>query len=248
VTLKREDAMLAKDSFSQYYAPMLDESYDVLDRIVINAYFTLACNPGGFRTWWRVLHDGSDEQLDNAHLLRFAGRFSRRVRGWAQKHGIPVIFCPAAERKHEVAIERLPDDRNFTGIFAVLIGRAPAPVWEVLPRSERGGMHIRRKKPQPWVNHYYFHIVGAAYDLKKLRANNLIRFAARRPRYESSPDGLRTITALHVLREKVIRPVLTGAARKRPGRPPKNPNPIDQHYARIQRDFCGLFDELGLAA
>jgi hypothetical protein len=86
----------------------------------------------------------------------------------------------------------------------------------------------------------------AAYDLKKLRAKNLIRFAARRPRYESSPDGLRTITALHVLREKVIRPVLTGAARKRPGRPPKNPNPIDQHYARIQRDFCGLFDELVL--
>jgi hypothetical protein len=25
-------------------------------------------------------------------------------------------------------------------------------------------------------------------------------------------------------------------------------DPIDQHYARIQRDFCGLFDELGLAA
>ena len=38
---------------------------------------------------------GSDETLDNAHLMRMAGRFSRRVRGWAQAHQIPVIDCSA---------------------------------------------------------------------------------------------------------------------------------------------------------
>ena len=58
-------------------------------------------SPGGFRTWWRQLHDGSDEHLDNAHLVRLAGRFSRRVRGWARKHGVPVVFCQSGERKHD---------------------------------------------------------------------------------------------------------------------------------------------------
>jgi hypothetical protein len=33
-------------------------------------------DPGGFRVWWRVL-TGSDETLENAYLMRLAGRFSR---------------------------------------------------------------------------------------------------------------------------------------------------------------------------
>ncbi|MHB2023751.1 MAG: hypothetical protein ACYCO3_10540, partial [Mycobacteriales bacterium] len=32
--------------------------------------------------WWRRWHDGSDDELDNAHLMRMAGRFARRVRAW----------------------------------------------------------------------------------------------------------------------------------------------------------------------
>lgn len=145
--------MIANDAFSQYYSEFLDETYDVVDRIVLRAYFAMGQSPGGFRTWWRQLHDGSDEQLDNVHLLRLAGRFSRRVRGWARKHDIPVIYSKVGERKHDIALGHRPADPNFTGIFAVIIARAPAPVWEVLPRSERGGMHIRRKNPKPWVNH-----------------------------------------------------------------------------------------------
>ena len=155
--------MLAEDPFTTYYASLLEESYDVVDRIVLNAYFIVGQSPGGFRTWWRQLHDGDDEHLDSAHLLRLAGRFSRRVRGWARKHGVPVIFCPAGERKHDEALRYLPKDPDATGIFAVLIGRAPAPVWEVLPRSGRGGLHIRRKNPMPWVNHYYFQILDAEW-------------------------------------------------------------------------------------
>ena len=48
---------------------------------------------------------GSDETLDNAHLMRMAGRFSRRMRGCAQAHDIPVIDCSVGERKHEIAEE-----------------------------------------------------------------------------------------------------------------------------------------------
>jgi hypothetical protein len=36
-----------------------------------------------------------------------AGRFSRRVRGYAKAHGIPVVDCVAGERKHDVAEDYL---------------------------------------------------------------------------------------------------------------------------------------------
>jgi hypothetical protein len=57
-----------------------NRSGDCVDRIVLNAYYPLGYNPGGFRVWWRRWHEDSDEQLDNAHLMRLAGRFARRVR------------------------------------------------------------------------------------------------------------------------------------------------------------------------
>ena len=78
------------DELSQVYAELLEGTYDCPDRIVLNAYFRTGHIPGGFRLWWRDLH-GNDEDLDNEHLMRMAGRFSRRVRAYGKKHGIPVI-------------------------------------------------------------------------------------------------------------------------------------------------------------
>jgi hypothetical protein len=71
----------AMDELSERYGQLLAGAYDCVDRIVLNAYFPLGHNPGGFRCWWRRLHHGGDEHLDNTHLMRMAGRFSRRVRG-----------------------------------------------------------------------------------------------------------------------------------------------------------------------
>jgi hypothetical protein len=76
------------DRLSSLYQDLLDGTYDCVDRIVLNAYFRPGHSPGGFRVWWRRL-TGSDADLDNAHLMRMAGRFSRRVRASAKAHGIP---------------------------------------------------------------------------------------------------------------------------------------------------------------
>jgi hypothetical protein len=141
------------DRLSALYQDLLSGSYDCVDRIVLNAYFRMGHNPGGFRVWWRAL-TGSDETLENAHLMRMAGRFSRRVRGYAKKHGIPVIDCAAGQRKHDLAEEYLAKTTLTQGLFLVLVGRAQAPVWDV-----SGKHHIERKKPMPYINHYSFHIL-----------------------------------------------------------------------------------------
>ncbi len=118
------------DGLSELYQELLSGSYDCVDRIVLNAYFGMGHSPGGFRVWWRAL-TGSDDTLDNAHLMRLAGRFSRRVRGYAKAHDIPVIDCVAGERKHDVADDYLAKTAVIEGLFLVLVGRAQAPVWHV---------------------------------------------------------------------------------------------------------------------
>jgi hypothetical protein len=155
------------DPLSQHYAPQLEGVYDCVDRITINAYFPIAQTPGGFRTWWRDLFD-SDDHLDNTHLMRLAGRFSRRMRGWAKKHEIPVIDCRAGERKHEIGEQYLPTDPTRTGIFCVLVNRAPAPIWDV-QRYGDNGINLRRKEPFPYVNHYFFHIWDADWGHLTIR-------------------------------------------------------------------------------
>jgi hypothetical protein len=96
-------------------------------------------DPGGFRVWWRAL-TGSDETLENAYLMRLAGRFSRRIRGYAKAHDIPVIDCPPGQRKHELAEEYLAKTRVTQGLFPVLVGRAQAPVWGILPCAGRSAV------------------------------------------------------------------------------------------------------------
>jgi len=157
--------LVAIDPLSVAYADLLAGQYDCVDRIIVNAYYPLACSPGGFRTWWRAL-EGSDATLDNAHLMRLAGRFSRCVRGWAKKEQVPVIDCAAGERKHDIAEEQLPTDPKRTGIFLVLVNRAPAPLWDV-HRYGQGGIDLRRKTA--YVNHYTFHIWDAEWGHVAIR-------------------------------------------------------------------------------
>ncbi len=146
------------DDFASRYGDLLTGSYDCVDRIVLNAYFPLGHNPGGFRTWWRRLHDGSDEQLDNTRLMRFAGKFARRVKAWAGANGVPVIYCKAGERKHLIAGEYLATHEVSTGVFLVLAAKAPASVWEVR-RSASTGVIGNIAKKITYVNHYSFHIM-----------------------------------------------------------------------------------------
>lgn len=141
------------DGVSQAYAELLDSSYDSIDRIVLNAYFRFAQNPAGFRVWWRQLH-GSDDTLDNAHLMRLAGRFRRRLRSWALVNNVPIHVCKPGEHKFEIAEEYRAKTIVREGVFLILEGRAQAPVFDVLNNGR-----IQVKQPYPYVNHFSFHIL-----------------------------------------------------------------------------------------
>lgn len=135
-------------------ADFLNGSYDCIDGSYSMLTFSLDKRRGG-RSWWRQL-EGSDDDLDNNHLMRMAGRLARRLRAHAKAHNIPVVDCDTKERKDKIAAEYYPKEPGFVGVFAILVGRAPAPVWNIHKTQSGKIMNIERKTQ--YVNHYHFHI------------------------------------------------------------------------------------------
>ncbi len=88
----------------------------------------------------------------------------------------------------------------------------------------------------------------AAYDIRKLRAKRLVKKIKKSRRYQPTPDGLRAMAALVVLRDKVIKPLLAANLKTKRGPKPKNPTAIDRHYDRIRTEMRELFRTLGIAA
>ena len=150
--------MNTPDEFSTYCADLLEGSYDCVDRIVLNAYFPLGQTGGGLRSWWRLLR-GSDDDLSDDHLREMAGTFSRRLHAFCAKSGIEIIEAQAGERKHKLAEPSLPSDPKFKGLFLVIAGNAPAPLWEVKRNADNRIVEIRHRKKWPHVKHYHFHLM-----------------------------------------------------------------------------------------
>jgi hypothetical protein len=165
------------DLLSERCGDLLTGSYDCVDRIVLNAYFPLGHSPGGFRTWWRRWHSDGDQRLDNAHLMRLAGRFARRVRASAQAHGIPVIDCKAGERKHQIAEDYLAEHPARTGVFLILVARAPATVWKVTRSA--AGVICNLEKSRQFVNHYSFHIIDPTWGRVTIKISGHPPFGAQ---------------------------------------------------------------------
>ena len=80
------------------------------------------------------------------------------------------------------------------------------------------------------------------------RLMKVVRRIGQTRRYESIVKGLRAMTALMVLRNKAIKPLLAAAQGLRPSHGAQNPSVIDTHYDTIRTAMQGVFQELGLAA
>ncbi len=88
----------------------------------------------------------------------------------------------------------------------------------------------------------------ASYDLRKLRGKGIVEPIAGTRKYSCNTFGIETVSALIILREKIIRPILAGMVDKKVGRPPKNIQPIDKHYMNLRNEMRLAFETLGIAA
>lgn len=148
---------MEKDNLTTHYAPLLEGSYDCIDRIVLNAYCPMLMTGGGLRYWYRLM-EGDDHDMSDESMKRYPGRLSRRVKFFCSKKNIPFMQFQTGDRKHEKAEILQPKDKTFIGIFAVFVSRAPSLLWEI-KQFDNGSIDIRRKKNTSLVNHYFFHIM-----------------------------------------------------------------------------------------
>jgi hypothetical protein len=169
--------MRAIDELARRNEALLEGSYDCVDRVVLNAYMSICCSPGGFRSWWRAWHDGSDADLDDTHLVRLAGRFARRVRAWGAANAVPVVDCEAGERKHLIAEEHLASHDVGPGVFMVLVARAAAPTWKVT--RSKSGVLVKLEKRNAFVKHYSFHIMDAEWGHLVIKISGHLPFSAQ---------------------------------------------------------------------
>lgn len=71
---------------------------------------------------------------------------------------MPVIDCKSGERTHLIAEEYLAAHPQLgSGVFMVLVARAPATTWDV--QRAKGGVIRNLAKKQAFVNNYSFHIL-----------------------------------------------------------------------------------------
>jgi len=87
-----------------------------------------------------------------------------------------------------------------------------------------------------------------AYDIRKLRAKNLITRKHRSRRYVTPPDAVRTIAGILILRDQVLIPCLAGIRAPEITPPPASPSPADQHYEKLRGQMRALLHDCGLAA
>jgi hypothetical protein len=77
----------------------------------------------------------------------------------------------------------------------------------------------------------------AAYDIRKLRAKGLRAKSEQSRRYHVPPEAARTITALSVLRDQVMNPILAGVRSPRQGRKPSTWTTVDRDYESLRVDM-----------
>jgi hypothetical protein len=88
-----------------------------------------------------------------------------------------VIDCKATDRKHQIAETYLAEHQVRTGVFLILVARAPALVWKV-SRSGAGVIHHLEKTRQ-FVNHYSFHIVDPTWGRVTIKVTGHPPFGAQ---------------------------------------------------------------------
>jgi hypothetical protein len=90
----------------------------------------------------------------------------------------------------------------------------------------------------------------ASYDLKKLRGKGLVERVAKSRRYAATESGLRTMAAVGIVREQVLKPILAKACQpaSHPPLPPENRGPLENHYQAIQDGVRKLLHALKIPA
>ncbi len=135
--------------------------------------------------------------------------------------------------------------------------------WDLFGQTTPASRHYGRHCFSPFASRLYCLTIGprsmrhsritpsqylprhASYDLKKLRGKQWVHKIGNSRRYEPTSDGLKLMTALLTLREKVIKPVLASLDKTKRGPKLRGQSELDIQYGKVQAEMQTLFHILG---
>ena len=84
--------------------------------------------------------------------------------------------------------------------------------------------------------------------MKKFRGKQMVVRIGKSRRYEASPEALRSLSALLMLQEKVMKPVLASVTQPDVESEPAHATVLDQRYETLRTNMLATLRELGFAA
>jgi len=184
-----------------------------------------------FPAWVAYLRDILDRSLQTIHCLDLT---------FISDDTLDHLPEPAQVGQTRVGGIHLDQSRIRTVISAVLALALQPHGFSVSELAAKVGPRLKTLK-QPYTARH------AAYDLKKLRGKGWVLKIGSSRRYQVPPQSLRLMAALLTLRDKVIQPVLAGAAKPKRGPKPKHQSPIDALYLAVHLALRNLLIALGFA-
>jgi hypothetical protein len=133
------------------------------------------------------------------------------------------------------------DNRRIRAALSAVLALGPSPLGFSVSQFRAKVLSMTGQSDAEYAARH------AAYDLKKLRGKHLITKMGRSRRYELCPSSMRTIAALQILRDHVIRPVIASIGATRLDPPTLSPT-LDRLYERLRLDMQPVFEHLGIAA
>ena len=154
---------------------------------------------------------------------------------------LDALVAPTQRGERRLAGVDLQNPR-MRAVSEALLALAPKPGGFTLAELAEKVRVLRPESPLDYAPRH------ASYDLSKLRGKTLVERVDRSRRYRIPPRGIRILGGVLILREKVIKPVLSGLGKPRVGRPAKTIHPLDQHYMNLQQEMRHTFETLAIAA
>jgi hypothetical protein len=113
--------------------------------------------------------------------------------------------------------------------------RLPVPLFSTRPLGSKSGLQFGQRGRVFLHGPLLQHIGLVESTIYPDRAKHFVRKIESTRRYEVVPQGLRAMSALLVLRDKVIKPLLTAACQLKRGPKAKSCTTLDWHYQTLRR-------------
>jgi hypothetical protein len=225
--------------FKVHFGKLTLKMYDKGDRvlrveIIVNNIAELRCGKGLEKL------PGMLKRLEGM-VVAFLGVVQAAHLSFVDGQQLDALAAPSVRGARRTAGVDLQKPRMRAVAEAVIAVAAKPEGFSAADLAER----VREKQGRAMAG---YAARKAAYDLRKLRGKSLVERIDKTRQYRVRRPGIRTLAALLILREQVIKPVLSGVCRPKRGRPPKNLHALDVHYQKLQREMLATLQTLKIAA